>query len=303
MRKLLLALASALMLAAPASAQPADPNRLFPDSKLVVRDRFADEIVGKGPDLVFIPGLSSSRETWKATAARLRGRYRLHLIQVAGFAGEPARANAAGEVVIPTAEAIDAYLVQAKLSPAVVVGHSLGGTMVLYLAEHHPEHLKKAMMVDSLPFYGALQSANATVDSVRPAAEKMRDAMLANADKPVTAEMLEPQMRGMSKDAATRHLVAEWSVRSDRTVVAGAMYEDMLLDLRPDLAAVQTPMVLVHPDNAPVGMPAGMMERIYASAYAPAKSIRTLTVDNAQHFAMYDNPTAFAAALDAFLAQ
>ena len=32
---------------------------------IVVCDRFSDEIVGTGPDLVFIPGLASSRDTWR----------------------------------------------------------------------------------------------------------------------------------------------------------------------------------------------------------------------------------------------
>src|ERR1700753_4343360 len=82
------------------------PTRLYPDSTIVTRDRFSDEIVGKGPDLIFIPGLASSRATWKATADRLKASYRLHLIQIAAFAAEPARANAAGEVLVPTAEAI-----------------------------------------------------------------------------------------------------------------------------------------------------------------------------------------------------
>src|SRR5215469_10863904 len=102
----LLALAAAVVALAGSAAAEArpDPNKLFADSKIVVRDRFSDEIVGRGPDLVFIPGLSSSRATWKATAERLRGRYRLHLIQVAGFSGEPARANAAGDVMAPTTE-------------------------------------------------------------------------------------------------------------------------------------------------------------------------------------------------------
>src|SRR5438270_12283511 len=110
-RRSALAALAAVSLGAAAHAQAADPNRLFPGSRVVVRDRFSDEIVGKGKDLVFIPGLASSRATWKATAERLRGKYRLHLIQIAGFAGEPSRANATGEVLIPTAEAIDAYLV------------------------------------------------------------------------------------------------------------------------------------------------------------------------------------------------
>src|SRR4051794_30271112 len=128
MLKFLTAFAALAIAVTLAAAQTlADPNRLFADSKLVVRDRFSDEIVGKGPDVVFIPGLASSRLTWKATAERLRGKHRLHLIQIAGFSGEPARANATGDVLVPTAEAIDAYLVEQKLTPAILVGHSLGG--------------------------------------------------------------------------------------------------------------------------------------------------------------------------------
>jgi len=267
-----------------------------------VRDRFADEIVGNGPDVVFIPGLASSRATWKATAERLRSKHRLHLIQIAGFSGEPSRANATGEVLIPTADAIDAYLVEQKLSPATVVGHSLGGTTLLYLAETHPQHLKKVLIVDALPFFGGMQDPKATADTIRPQAEKMRVAMVASAGKPVTAEQLEPQMRAMSKDKATQHMVAEWGAVSDRAVVAQAMYDDLTLDLRPGLSAIKTPILLLHPDNVPVGAPAGMMEKIYAALYAPSPTVKTKIVDQSQHFVMLDQPEVFAKELDAFLA-
>jgi pimeloyl-[acyl-carrier protein] methyl ester esterase len=302
MFKLLLGVAAALFVAVPALAQPMDPNRLFPDSKIVVRDRFSDEIVGKGKDVMFIPGLASSRATWKATAERLRGHYRLHLIQVAGFAGEPARANASGEVLIPTAEAIDTYLVEQKLSPATVVGHSLGGTTLLYLSQKHPEHLKKLLIVDALPFFGGMQNPTATADSVRPMAAKMRDGMLASAG-PVTAASLEPQMKAMSKDPATRSLIAGWGAVSDRTVVARAMYEDLTLDLRPGLPAITTPITLLYPDNVPLGLPAGMMQKVYPRLYAPAATVTPKLVADSQHFIMLDQPQAFADALDAFLAQ
>ena len=56
---------------APAAAASFGATRLFTDSRLVVRDRITVEVVGQGPDLVFIPGLASSRETWRATAERL----------------------------------------------------------------------------------------------------------------------------------------------------------------------------------------------------------------------------------------
>lgn len=293
------ALAAATAAAAPA---PADPNRLFADSKIVVRDRFSDEIVGKGPDLVFMPGLASSRATWKATAERLRDRYRLHLLQVAGFSGEPARANATGEVLVPTAEAIDAYLVEQKLSPAVFIGHSLGGTTLLYLAEHHPEHLKKVMMVDALPFFGGMQDPKATAESVRPMAAKMRDAMNGSTG-PVTAEALAPQMKAMSKDPATQRMVAQWGAVSDRSVVGRAMYDDLTLDLRPGLTNVRTQITLVYPDNAPLGAPAGMMEKLYPSLYAAAPGVKTVLVKDSQHFVMLDQPQVFAEQLDAFLAE
>ncbi len=301
MLRLLLGFAVALAISVPALAQPSDPNRLFSDSKIVIRDRFSDEVVGKGPDLVFIPGLASSRATWKVTAERLRGRYRLHLLQIAGFAGEPSRANASGDVLIPTAEAIDAYIVEQKLSPAVVIGHSLGGTTLLYLSEKHPEHLKKVLIVDALPFFGGMQDPKATADSIRPMAAKMRDQMTASTG-PVTAASLEPQMKSMSKDPATQHLVSEWGAVSDRTVVGRAMYDDLTLDLRPGLAAIHTPITLLYPDNVPLGVPVGMMEKIYPALYAPATTVTPRLVSGSLHFIMFDQPQIFAEALDAFLA-
>lgn len=295
-------LVAVLAFAAPAAA--ADSNRLFPDSEVVVRDRFSDEIVGEGPDLVFIPGLASSRATWRTVAESLRARYRLHLIQVAGFAGEPSRANAEGEVVKPTAEAIADYLRGEKLTPAVVIGHSLGGTMTLYLAETHPEVLKKALIVDALPFFGVLQGGpSVTVEQIEPRAAQARDAMLATAEKPVSAEALEPQMAQMSKLADARHMIAEWGAVSDRRVVARTLYEDMTLDLRPGLPDIKTPIVLLFPDYTPVGMAPGMAQRIYSTLYAPAPSVTPKEVSESAHFIMIDQPETFADALDEFLAQ
>jgi pimeloyl-[acyl-carrier protein] methyl ester esterase len=301
MLRFLMILAAAAGFAGPAAAQ-SDPNRLFADSRIVVRDRFSDEIVGQGPDVVLIPGLASSRATWKATAERLRGHYRLHLIQVAGFAGEPARANAAGEVVIPTAEAIDAYLVEQKLTPATVAGHSLGGTMILYLAQKHPEHLKKALVVDALPFFGlVMMGPAATVDGARPMATMLRDGTL-RSDAAQYQQMMTPQLARMTVAPADRKTILDWTLASDRKAVASALYDDILLDLRPGLAAIRTPITMLYPDNVPVGLPAGRAEDLYAQAFAPATSVTLKRIDASAHFIMFDQPQAFAEAVDVFLA-
>ena len=300
MLKFLAVIAASSLVAGAALAQPAaDPNRLFTESKLVVRDRFSDEIVGKGPDLVFIPGLASSRATWKATAERLKAGHRLHLIQVAGFAGEPARANASGDVFTPTAEAIDAYLVEQKLTPAVLIGHSMGGSTILYLAEKHPEHLKKGLIVDAIPFMGVLFRAK-DADAVRPMAAQTRDMMAKGG--PAYASGLTPMIKGMVTREPDQQTVIGWGLASDPGVVGRAAYDDFTLDLRPDLAGLKTPLTLLYPDNKPNGAPTAAVDAQYQAAYAAAPAVKLVRIDDAKHFIMLDNSQAFAEALDAFLA-
>jgi pimeloyl-ACP methyl ester carboxylesterase len=294
------ACAAVLLAQAPARAAT-DPNRLFPDSRLVVQDRISVEVVGKGPDLVFIPGLSSSRETWKAAAERLKGRYRVHLVQVAGFSGEPARANGQGEVVAPTVEAIDAYIRQQRLGPATLIGHSLGGTMILMLAERHPEDLKKAFIVDALPFYGMARGGPAaTPASVQPMAAAMRDAIQSSNDDQYRAA-LALQMPGMATAPENRSMILNWSMISDHSVVARAMYEDLQTDLRPDLAKITAPITLLYPDYAPVGAPPGSMKQMYPPAFAPAAKVTPVEVEHSVHFIMLEQTAVFDKALDAFL--
>jgi pimeloyl-ACP methyl ester carboxylesterase len=291
--------AAALLGASAAAAEP----RLFPDSQMVVQDRISVEVVGKGPDVVLVPGLASSRETWRKTAERLRSRYRLHLVQVAGFAGEPARANKDGPVVAQTAEAIDRYIVQQKLSPVVLVGHSLGGTMALYLAEHHPEHLKKVLLVDALPLYALAMTQGRDIppEALHAMVERAR-AAVQDSTPDQYAATLKLQMAGMASTQEDRERVMGWTLASDRAVVASALAEDLQLDLRPGLGAIPVPITLLYPDYTPAGMPVGMVDPAYVGSYAPVPHKTLTRIDRSLHFIMYDQPEAFAAALDAFLA-
>jgi len=294
---------ASISLPGPAMAQTApasDPNRLFADSKLIVRDRISIEVVGAGPDLILVPGLDSSRQTWRHTAERLRGRYRLHLVQVAGFSGEPARANATGRILAPTAEAIDAYIVEARLAPAVYVGHSLGGTMGLYLAQHHPEHLKKVLLVDSLPFYGVLMGGpTATAETVKPIADRM-EAMMSAPASPASDPTA--MLASMVKDQEGLKAVIGWSKTSDRSVGGRAMADDVTLDMRAGLPTMQTPITLVYPFDPATGVPLAQWDALYASQFTAVPHKTLVRVDDSRHFVMFDQPARFDAALDAFLA-
>jgi pimeloyl-[acyl-carrier protein] methyl ester esterase len=186
--------------------------------------------------------------------------------------------------------------VEAKLGPATVIGHSLGGTMILYLADHHPEHLKRALVVDALPFFGVIIGGpQATVQSLAPIASAVR------ASPPRPAGAADKQIEAMVSGDADRARVIGWSHQSDPGVVQRAFADDISLDLRGDLAKIVTPITLVYPDNVPTGMPAGAAEGFYKAAFAGMPNLTLVRVDNSRHFVMYDQPAAFAAALDGFL--
>lgn len=261
---------------------------------LVTLDRISVKVIGHGPDLVFIPGLSSSRDVWAASADRLKSLYRLHLVQVAGFAGEPTRANAQGDVVVPTAEAIDAYITGNNLAPATMIGHSLGGTMILYLAGQHPDHIKKALIVDAIPFFGTLMGGpNATPETIKPIAEAIR----AGAHKMSPAEH-KRMMATMAASPQDRQTMETWGRTSDPSVVARATAEDMTLDLKPGLAATSTPITLVYPDYTPLGAPAGVMDKSYRRAYAAVPHVKFVRIERSLHCVMLDQPEQFRIALD-----
>ena len=276
----------------------ADPVQFAGESTVVTRDRFSDEIVGSGPDVIFIPGLASSRETWKAVVARLKDHYRVHLIQMAGFAGEPSRANGSGAVLVPTAEAIDAYLIEQHLTPATVIGHSMGGTMTLYLAEHHSADLKKVMMVDAAPFYATLMAGpTATADSMKA----MADGIRASGGK-MSDDQKAKMLAGMATAQSDKDMIAGWGKASDGSVVANAMADDLTLDLRPGLASIKVPVTMLFPDYTPLGTPPGATAPMYAGAYAALPGMKLVPITDSLHFAMLDQPAQFNAALDAFLA-
>jgi pimeloyl-ACP methyl ester carboxylesterase len=174
--------------------------------------------------------------------------------------------------------------------------------MSLYLAQKHPEHLKKVLVVDALPFYAvAMMGPKATVEQVTPMATKIRDAKW-DGDGAAYGKSMEPQIARMVSAPADRAMVVNWSVQSDHGVVMRALYDDLTLDLRPGLAAMKTPIVLLYPDNVPAGAPEGVMDKMYPAIFAPAATIRTQRIDKSLHFIMLDQPQAFAAALDGFLA-
>src|SRR5687767_14653822 len=85
---------------------------------------FKAVVVGRGPAIIFIPGLNSSGAVWDAIVKGLEDRYTCHILTLAGFAGEPA----IDPPYLPTIrDAVLRYIQERRLGRPVIVGHSLGG--------------------------------------------------------------------------------------------------------------------------------------------------------------------------------
>ena len=264
-------------------------------------DRLSVEVVGTGPDVILIPGFGCSREVWRAEAERLRGTHRVHLVQLAGFAGEP-WSHGDGAFVAPEVEELARYIHEAGLERPAVVGHSMGGLSALMLAQRHPELVGRVMTVDSLPFFSALFGHEATAESARPFAAQAAAGIL-TADAAGFRAGQERAAVGYSNDPATRAAMVAWSMASDRHAMAAAIRDVMTTDLRPGLAAMTTPVWAVYASDADGGAPAAMADAMWSAEYAGLAGVRLMRVDATRHFIMADQPARFAALVDQFLAE
>lgn len=264
-------------------------------------DRLSVEVVGAGPDVILIPGLISSREVWRATADRLKATHRVHLVQLAGFAGEP-WGHDDGPFVEPVVAALAAYIREQGLERPAVVGHSLGGLVGLRLAQAHPDAVGKLMSVDSLPFYSAMFGPTATAESAEPFAAQASAMILNSPDEAFRASQAQTATT-LARDPATRAAMIEWAMASDRHATAAAMRDVMTTDARPGLAAMTTPVTALYAADADGGAPAAIADALWTREYSALPGVKLVRVDDSRHFIMADQPARFAERLDAFLAE
>jgi pimeloyl-ACP methyl ester carboxylesterase len=263
-------------------------------------ERISVQSSGAGSDVILIPGLGSSPRVWAEMIKAVPG-HRYHLIQVAGFAGQAAGANQDGAVAAPVTEEIARYIAEQGLQKPAVIGHSLGGTIGMMLAARNPQAISKMMVVDMLPFLGALFGPPGTTStSIKPTADAIL-ANLRNADPAARQQTAQATLSGMIDTVAMRAGAIEDSVTSDPGVTARAYHELIVTDLTPELAHIVVPVTVLY--VLPKGIPftEAQMDGYYQGAYATLKGAVLKRIPASAHFIMWDQAERFQSEVKVFL--
>ena len=286
--------------AGPAAAfltPPSRPTALF-DVGMIHVDKY-----GSGRQaLVLIPGLACGPWVWYKTIATFSPHFTIYAVALPGFDGRTASDRS--DLFTSFAQDFWTMLAEQKITRPVVIGHSLGGTLAIALAEEHPERLTGIVAVDGLPVFPML--ANAAPEQRATVASQF-SSMYASLD---SSQALTQEEQYMSTIGTMRNELvgptAQLEARSDMKAVAAWTKEDLASDLRPQLVRIAIPFLEIMPYNPadarpPLNYSQEQTLAFYRSLVAGAPQVTVIAIAPSRHFVMLDQPVAFEKEIESFL--
>jgi pimeloyl-ACP methyl ester carboxylesterase len=265
-------------------------------------ERISVTVEGKGSDVILIHGLGSSPRVWREMIQAVPG-HRYHLVQIAGFAGQPSGGNTEGAVAAPVAEELARYIAATGLDRPAVIGHSMGGMIGMMLAARHPAAVSRLMVVDMFPFLGVMFGPpGTTAESVKPMADSLL-AQARSADPAARKLRSEATINGMIDTVAMRAGALDDSLKSDPDVTARAFHELIVTDLTPELGKITVPTTVLYVAPKGPGVTEAKVDGWYKAAYAPLKGATLKRIPASAHFIMWDQSGQFQAEVRGFLGQ
>jgi len=274
-----MALALCSLMAAPAAAGP--PATTTPSADGVP---IAYHVQGRGaPVLVFVHCWTCDSSFWDAQVKHEAARHQVVTLDLAGHG----RSGAGRQDWTMSAFADDVVAVVKKLGlqKVVLVGHSMGGPVIVEAARKMPERVIGLVPVDTL----------LDVSQVMPAAQI--DAAMAEmqADfKGATGRFARTYMFVPSSPPALIDDVLAKAAAADPKMAVAALRSTWAYDARAGLAAIKVPIVAVNADKFPTNVEANRQA---------APQFDAVIVKGVGHYLMREKPAEFNRALDEALAR
>ena len=240
------------------------------------------EVVGKGPDIIFLPGFACPGDVWDDLVSELSKTNTCHIVSYAGFNGIEAIED---WWLVSVKSSLEKYILDKKIRPTII-GHSLGGSLGLWLCIDKNVDIERIISVDGLASVGALMIPNFSSDMI--IYDSPQNQQMLTMSHESFREMTFQMSKSMVLDSSYHELISKWMMNSDRkTYVNG--YTDLLkLDLRADLNKINVPVSIIAAVY-PYGKE--MVSETYNSQFQQLDKYDIFFAEKSAHFIMLDEPT------------
>ena len=236
---------------------------------------------GKGQAILLLPGFACTGNVFDDITRELSKNYEVHAFTFAGFGGVPPISFP----WLPQIKAdIDSYVKENHLGKPILIGHSLGGTLGLWLASESKEY-SNLIVIDALPAMGALMIPDYSSETI--VYDNPHNTQMLEMDKEAFRDMAVQSAAYMTSDVEKQKVIADWTAACDReTYVYG--YTDLLkLDLRESVSNIQIPVHILAA-TLPYGKEAAEVN--YRKQYEKLPNYSLKFAEGSGHFIMYDQP-------------
>lgn len=253
-----------------------------------------------GRSIVLIPALFCGSWQWNVQIAALSPAYDVYMVTLPGFDGRPIVSG--DDLMARAAQSLHVLITTRHLNRPIVAGHSLGGTLTVYFAEHYPRDVTNVVTVE-----GGYPEAPTQAE---------RDARVAKSTAPfqgVAKANVGPVIRNaMLQYTITRpadvDAVEKLAASSDPQAIIAWMAAALTLDLTPGLSAITEPFTVIIPFDPQIDPYQGFKtEQQKREAYvrwaSHAPDSRVTVIAPSRHFVMFDQPEEFEKAFEAAISR
>lgn len=246
---------------------------------------FKVKVVGDGEPVLLFPGFTCTGDVWEDLVAELSKTKECHIFTFAGFGNVPAIEK---PWLPKIKQSLENYISEQKLGEATLIGHSLGGSLALWLGTNSDYSFSKIIVIDALPSVGALMMPNFNSDNI--VYDNPYSKQILGMNDEDFEKMATQYAAGMSLNKDKHNQIKEWIIQTDReTYVHG--YTDLLkLDLRKDIAKIKVPVSIIGATK-PFGEEA--VKKTFSEQYKNLDGYTIKYAKDAAHFIMYDKPEWF----------
>lgn len=250
--------------------------------------------------LIFIPALFCGSWQWNAQINKLSKEYNVLVVTLPGFGGRPMIEG--DDLMARAAQSLHELIADRHLRRPVVIGHSLGGTLAVYFAEHYPGDLTNLVTVEG----------GYPVASTQPA----RDAAVKKSATPYEG-LPQSEVGAVARKQTLQYTITQKSdVNTVETLTANSkpaaivewLQAAISLDLTPGLKRITVPFTAIVPFDPDIDpyqgfKTAAQKQDDYTRWVGKAVDGKVILITPSRHFVMFDQPERFEQALEAAIAR